>query len=67
MGFLQLDEGLGRYRIRCYLGGQEFKPPIETKDEKIVRGIQPRAEETIRPVEHRQCESMEAEFRGGTG
>jgi integrase len=56
MASLQFDEASGRYRIRFYFGGQEFKRSIKTKDEKIARGIQARVEETIRLLEHGRLE-----------
>src|SRR6516162_3041362 len=56
MASLQFDEASGRYRIRFYLGGIEFKRSLKTKDEKTALGIQARAEETIRLLDQGRLE-----------
>ena len=56
MASLQFDEASGRYRIRFYVGGIEFKRSIKTKDQKIANGILARAEETIRLLEQGRIE-----------
>lgn len=56
MAFLQHDEASGRYRIRFYFAGQEFKRSIKTKDEKTALGVQARVEETVRLLEQGRLE-----------
>src|SRR6266704_3490088 len=56
MAFLQHDETSGRYRIRFYYGGQEFKRSIKTKDQKTALHSQARVEETIRLLEQGRME-----------
>ncbi len=56
MAFLQFDEASGRYRIRFYYGGQEFKRSIKTKIQKVALGIQARVEETVRLLEQGRLE-----------
>src|SRR5260370_18884986 len=56
MAFLQLDETSGRYRIRFYFGGQEFKRSLKTKDRKVALGLQARIEETVRLLEQGRLE-----------
>jgi hypothetical protein len=44
---LHLDEASGKYRIRFYYGGAEFKRSLKTGDEKEARAVKGRVEETI--------------------
>src|SRR4051812_21170708 len=56
MASLQLDEASGRFRIRFYFNGVEYKRPIKTKDRKTAFGIQARVDETIRLLEQGRLE-----------
>ncbi len=56
MASLQFDEASGRYRIRFYFGGEEFKRSIKTTNQKTALGIQARVEETIRLLEQGRLE-----------
>src|SRR5262245_53747003 len=56
MASLQLDEASGRYRLRFYFGGQEYKRSIKTRDPKTARGIPARVEDTIRLIEQGRLE-----------
>jgi hypothetical protein len=48
---LQLDPKSGRYYIRFYYGGQEYKRSIKTKNEVVARGFLGRVEETVQLLE----------------
>ncbi len=54
---LQFDEASGRYRIRFYFGGEQFKRSIKTNNQKTALGIQARVEETIRLLEQGRLKS----------
>ncbi len=56
MASLQFDELSGRYRIRFYYGGVEYKRSIKTMHKKTAFGIQARIEETIRLLEQGRLE-----------
>jgi integrase len=53
---LHLDEASGKYRIRFYYGGAEFKRSLKTGDEKEALAVKGRVEETIRLLERGRLE-----------
>lgn len=51
MASLQLDNASGRYRIRFYFGGQEFKRSLRTKNKRIAMASLGQVEDTLRLLE----------------
>src|SRR5437016_1309212 len=56
MASIQLDPASGRYRIRFYYGGCEYKRSIKTTDETAACALLHRVEETIRFLEQGRLE-----------
>lgn len=56
MASLQLDGLSGKYRIRFYYGGAEYKRSLKTADEKEALAVKGRIEETIRLLERGRLE-----------
>ena len=56
MASLHLDQASGKYRIRFYYGGTEFKRSLKTGDEKEALSVKGRVEETIRLLERGRLE-----------
>lgn len=56
MASLQRDPVSGRYRIRFYYGGEEFKRSIKTDDEAKALGILQRVQDTLQFLEQGRLE-----------
>src|SRR4051794_41539421 len=56
MASLQFDESSGRFRIRFYYAGREYKRSIKTADETAAQALLARVEETVRFLEQGRLE-----------
>lgn len=65
MASLQLDPSSGRYRIRFYYAGQEFKRSLRTKHRRVAMAALGQVEETLRLLELGLTEIPEQAEPGG--
>lgn len=56
MASIQCDPASGRYHIRFYYGGQEYKRSIKTKDEAKAQSVRQRVEDTLLFLEQGRLE-----------
>lgn len=56
MASLHRDEASGKYRIRFYYGGIEYKRSVKTGNDEEAQAVKSRVEETLRLLERGRLE-----------